>query len=72
MAPQRSQDDVHIEDLPRKLTLYNYKCVAFAAVGSIIYGYCLSAVATTLVSIMGLDESSRADSYRVNLASTRI
>ncbi|KAJ9628285.1 uncharacterized protein PV06_01269 [Exophiala oligosperma] len=48
MAPQRSQDDVHIEDLPRKLTLYNYKCVAFAAVGSIIYGYCLSAVATTL------------------------
>ncbi len=51
MAPQNSQAEVlHVEEIPRKLTLYNYKCVAFAAVGSIIYGYCLSAVATTLVS----------------------
>ncbi|CAK7236173.1 hypothetical protein SBRCBS47491_009546 [Sporothrix bragantina] len=32
----------------RKLTLYNYKCVAFAAIASIIIGYSLSAVATTL------------------------
>ncbi len=40
----------HVETLPRKLTWYNYKVVAFAAVGSIVYGYCLSAVATTLVS----------------------
>lgn len=35
--------------VPRKLTLYNYKCVAFAAMASIIIGYSLSAVATTLV-----------------------
>lgn len=36
------------QGLPRKLTLYNYRCVAFAAIASIIVGYCLSAVATTL------------------------
>lgn len=70
MTPQKPQTDVHVEDLPRKLTLYNYKCVAFAAVGSIIYGYCLSAVATTLVSIAFQPRPARANSYRVNQAST--
>lgn len=52
MAPYVTTSDVvNARDLPRKLTLYNYKCVAFAAVGSIIIGYCLSAVATTLVLV---------------------
>lgn len=60
MAPQKPQSDVHVEDLPRRLTLYNYKCVAFAAVGSIIYGYCLSAVATTLVRSLS-PSSSRVE-----------
>ncbi|EXJ83947.1 hypothetical protein A1O3_04614 [Capronia epimyces CBS 606.96] len=49
MAPHTSPPGaVHIEHIPRAVTFYNYKCVAFAAIASVIIGYCLSAVATTL------------------------
>jgi MFS family permease len=34
----------------RKISFYNYAVVFFAAVGSIIYGYDSSVIATTLVS----------------------
>ena len=37
--------------LNRKTSLYNYAIVAFAAIGSIIYGYDSSVIATTLVSL---------------------
>jgi hypothetical protein len=54
------------EEGHRKLSLYNYLVVAFAAVGSIIYGYDLSTVATTLVSSLALCTSkwwhTRSDS----------
>lgn len=48
LAKTHPHDASRIENLPRKLTAYNYRIVVCAAIASIIVGYCLSAVATTL------------------------
>jgi len=40
--------------ISRKTSLYNYAIVAFAAIGSVIYGYDSSVIATTLVCFITL------------------